>query len=464
MKNNFFLNIIFFYFIFISFNIYANKTFSRNKSNKNIDPIIAIGNANTAKEKISILPTFLSKHLSEEDEMVFQEVEKIILNNFSFYKKRFNLYTYSNFHQSRLSRFNKLYSPDYDFWITKKTDYLIQIGGKKYGKRIQLTVILYDIRKNKKIITESHLLNKGDFRHLVHNICNQMFLKITGVESIFNSQIVFISDQDTLPYRRIKEVYIMDFDGKGVKRLTHHRGVTLAPAISYDRRYIVYSLILHKYGKKNIDLYIMDLKTKKSELLSSREGINSGAIFSRDGKKIIFTLSFKRNADIYEMDIKTKGLRRITRHYSDDVDPSLAPDGKLLAFLSGRPGRAMIYLMDSRETEKDVRRLSFVGKFHATPRFSPHANELVFSSWVDNRFDLYRIDITGTSIVRLTKNFGSNESPTYSNDGEFIAFSSQRVLSRTKATHDIYVIDRDGDVMAKLTQNLGNCASPRWTK
>jgi TolB protein len=174
------------------------------------------------------------------------------------------------------------------------------------------------------------------------------------------------------------------------------------------------------------------------------------------------TLTYTGNAEIYEMNLEDKTLRKMTNHFSSDVDPSVTFDGKLMSFLSDRSGRAMIYTMDPSGTEKDVKRISFVGQFNATPRFSPNGKEIVFSSWLDRSFDLFRIGSDGSNLIRLTKDFGSNEEPSYSNDGEFIAFTSERVLSKTRADKNIYIMDRDGEILGPITQGFGNCISPRW--
>ncbi len=153
----------------------------------------------------------------------------------------------------------------------------------------------------------------------------------------------------------------------------------------------------------------------------------------------------------------------MTSHWSDDVDPSMTADGQLMTFLSNRAGRAHIYTTDPRGLDKDVRRISFVGQFNATPRFSPTGTEIVFSSWVDNGFDLYRIGADGSNLVRLTKDFGSNEEPVFSPDGEFIVFTSKKMLSRAKSIQDLYIMNRDGEVLGKLTENFGKNFSPVWT-
>src|SRR5690606_10496856 len=123
----------------------------------------------------------------------------------------------------------------------------------------------------------------------------------------------------------------------------------------------------------------------------------------------------------------------LTKSSAPDVDPSINVSGTQMAFLSGRASKGEIYTMDLPGTEKNTKRISYVRKLNATPRLSPDGKEIAFSSWLDNRFDIFRIGADGHNLVRVTKDFGSNDDPTYSNDGQFIAFASQRVLSRTKA-------------------------------
>jgi TolB protein len=245
----------------------------------------------------------------------------------------------------------------------------------------------------------------------------------------------------------------------------------ISPAVAPDNSKIMFSVIAsHKEVSrakvriiKNIDLKVFDLKTRTFSSVSEKPGINSGAIFNASGEKIYLTLSFGGNADIYEMLLTGSNMRKITNHYGDDVDPSITRDGSLMAFLSNRSGRAHIYTMDPSQPEKDVKRISFVGQFNATPRFSPDGKEIVFTSWVDAGFDLYRISSDGNNLSRLTKDFGSNEEPVFSPDGEFIIFTSKKIISRERALQDIYIMNREGEILGQLTQNFGRCFSPQWT-
>ena len=124
----------------------------------------------------------------------------------------------------------------------------------------------------------------------------------------------------------------------------------------------------------------------------------------------------------------------------------------------------MIYAMNMNGIEKGVRRISFVGDFNATPRFSPKGDEIVFSSWLDNRFDLFKISFDGKNLYRLTKDFGSNEDPSFSPDGELIAFTSQRIISDSEDSKNIYLMNSEGEILKKITDKQGHCQSPRWFK
>ncbi|MDO9182516.1 MAG: hypothetical protein Q7U04_08905 [Bacteriovorax sp.] len=418
--------------------------------------VVAVGEATLEKDKMVIQDPYIQGSLSAAQKAAAMDLVKLLRNNFSFYQKKFFLI--------ESAPNNTTYRPptNYDYWGAKNVRYLGTVSVEKSGDSLKLNVIFEDIKNHKQIFGATPTTNISNLRKSGHEIANNVYKQIVGKDSIFKSKIVFISDRNSKGSKTVKEVYMMDFDGKNVTQITSHGGIAISPSMSADGHYLVYSLILNSNGKRNNNLYLMDLRTKESHVISSKDGINSGAIFLPGGKSIALTLTISGNAEIYEMNLEGKNLRKITNHFASDVDPSITSDGKLMAFLSDRPGKAMIYTMDPTGEEKNVKRISFVGQFNATPRFTPDGKEIVFSSWLDNCFDLFRIGSDGSGLSRLTKDFGSNEDPSYSNDGEFIAFTSQRVISRIKADQNIYIMDRDGAILGAITQGFGNCISPRW--
>lgn len=428
------------------------------------DAVIAVGQAEQDKDKLVIDDPELN-NLTGDQKRLAAELTEIIRNDFVFYKHKFNAVEYSD--KGKMS----FTSPDVEKWNAGGVTYFI--SGRmdnSAGSSITANYKVWSVLGKKEIFSSNFKVTKDALRSTAHQIADALYKSITGKSSIFNEKIFFVSDR-TSSKEIEKELYIMDFDGRRVDKLTNYNSMVISPSISPDNSKIMFSLIAAKkeFSRKKvrmiktIDLKVLDLRTKQLSTLSSRPGINSGAVYGASGDNIYLTLSFSGNADIYEMNVGSGKMRKVTSHFGDDVDPSLTKDGRLMTFLSNRPGRAHIYTMDPTDTEKGVKRISFVGQFNATPRFSPDGKEISFTSWVDNGFDLYRIGADGNNLVRLTKDFGSNEEPSYSPDGEFIIFTSKRVINRKKAVQDIYIMNREGEILGQLTQGFGRCFSPQWT-
>ncbi|MBF0300624.1 MAG: PD40 domain-containing protein [Oligoflexia bacterium] len=454
----------YFLFLFMVFGINAHAE----EKNSNVN-IIPIGDATLEKEKISIVPPFTDSSFAANASKLLDNFQSLLLNDFAFYQNKFLVPNYNELSKSgdKYNLSHLFNSPNFELWKQKKSDYLIHIKGvSNTGSTLKINILAFDVKKAKQIYQNTIAITDSNYRKEGHKITNDIYKIITGKESIFTSQIVFVSDRGS-NYSKgevIKELYITDFDGNNTTKLTNHQGVVISPMISKDKNLILYSLIKNIKGKKkNIDLYLLDLKSQNTRPISTFDGINSGAVFLPDGENIALTLTKHGNADIFIMNIKTKNLRQITKHPSEDVDPSTSHDGKLMTFLSGRAGHAMIYICDPSGLEKDVKRVSYVGEFHATPRFSPDGKEIVFSSWVDNNFDIFRIDTEGKVLHRLTKNFGSCEEPSFSSDNQFIVFSSKRNITKKTIVQDLYIMDRDGEIIGAITHNIGNCTSPRWS-
>lgn len=422
--------------------------------------IVAVGDAALERERIYFEEQSPSK-LSPSQKMISREFISIFRSDFSFYKKHFEILSANS-----IKKISTVI-PEFDYLAGKRINYFCLIKVFKKGKTLGHSVVMIDVSKRKVVLKENGSLSFRQVRTVAHKLTNKIYKKITGVDSIFTTNITFVSDAGRIGPKAWKELYIMDFDGKNRKRLTFHNGTVISPAISEDKKKILYSLIrdnMRWKKKRNVDLYLYDVGKKRSRLVSSKRGLNSGAIFlPGTNSKIALTLSYRGNSEIYIMDIISRKLKRITKHFAVDVDPSISANGKLMTFLSGRSGSAMVYILDPSATEKNVKRISYVGKYNATPRFSPNGKEIVFSSWMDNCFDIFRINSNGTGLSRLTRNFGSNEDPSYSKDGQFIIFSSQRVLSVRRAVQNIYIMDKDGEIVGPVTKNFGNCITPRWS-
>ncbi len=428
------------------------------------DSVIAVGEANQDKDKLVVDDFEGSVSGSRKD--LASEILETLRNDFAFYRHKFETVDYADKGKNSFS------TPNFEKWKGSGITYWVAPQFSPEGSSgIDARFKVYSVLTGKEIFSKSFEIEKDNVRSKTHQVADAIYTAITGKPSIFLSKIVFISDRTSKGKDTQKELYVMDFDGRRVEKITDFNSIVLSPAVAPDNSKIMFSLIKQKkvvtrkkvHYIKNIDLMTYDLSSKKFDTVSSKPGINSGAIYTGRGNSVYLTLSYGGNPDVYELDLSSGRMRKVTSHYADDVDPSVTHDGSLMTFLSNRAGKANIYTMDPTVTEKDVKRISFVGKFNATPRFSPDGKEIVYASWVDNGFDLYRIDSTGTNLARLTKNMGSNEEPAYSPDGEFIVFTSKKMVSKGKAAQEIFIMNREGEIIGQLTNDFGRANSPTWT-
>ncbi|NDD90878.1 Tol-Pal system beta propeller repeat protein TolB [bacterium] len=337
-------------------------------------------------------------------------------------------------------------------WSSIGAEFVIKARVGHEAGTLKLEGHLYDTAGNRVVLSKRYVAGNGEPKILAHSFANDIVTALTGLPGIFLTKIVMSCGQNGK-----KDLFLMNFDGTDVRRLTRHNSIAFAPAWHPDGAKIAYSVYTKNSANvRNIDLYEMDFRDRTVRLVSNRKGINSGASYSPDGRRIAATLSFSGNPEIYVFTATGQSATRITQSFGFDVDPTWSPDGTKLAFVSSRSGMPMVYSMNADGS--NVQRLTFAGRYNATPTWSPTNNKIGFAGWIDGRFDIFIMNPDGTTIERLTKNQGNNEDPSFSPDGNFIAFSSNRT-----GQSNIYVMNVDGTFTKRLTYGLGNCSMPKWS-
>jgi TolB protein len=287
---------------------------------------------------------------------------------------------------------------------------------------------------------------EADTRKQAHEIANDIIEYFTGTRGIFGTQIAFVKKEG--PGK--KDIYVMDSDGQGLRRITANGTVNMLP--SFTSGGILYTSFLNK----NPDLFLYDMGSKKSTKVSDRSGLNTGGVMSSGGK-IALTLSKDGNSEIYLLDSSGKLLSRLTDSSGIDTSPSWSPDGTKIAFVSDRSGSPQIYIMNSDGS--GVKKLSSRGKYNQTPDWSPKGDKVAFTGRDESgSYDIFVADVKTGDLTRVTQKQGRNEDPTFSPDGRFLAFTSSR-----DGGMQIFVSNLDGSFQLKITEK-GTNTSPFWSR
>jgi Tol biopolymer transport system component len=129
------------------------------------------------------------------------------------------------------------------------------------------------------------------------------------------------------------EVYVMNADGSGQKRLTRNPGFDHSPAWSPDGRKIAF--VSNPVGTPKVHVTNADGSGQRS--LSTLAGDRSPA-WSPDGRKLAFVRTRDGNSEVYVMNANGSGQRNLTRDPAFDGDPAWSPDGRSIAYRSSRDG------------------------------------------------------------------------------------------------------------------------------
>jgi len=126
------------------------------------------------------------------------------------------------------------------------------------------------------------------------------------------------------------------------------------------------------------------------------------------------------------------------------VDGSLAPEGTQVRFR----------IPSQDEPIVDISPLGRNG----CPSWSPDGEKIAFHSDRGGYYEIYVMNADGSGQTRLTDNTAWDYTPSWSPDGEKIAFASGQV-----SNFDIYVMNADGSGQTRLTNNLAWDYNPSWS-
>jgi TolB protein len=286
-------------------------------------------------------------------------------------------------------------------------------------------------------------------RALAHRITDDIVKAATGRDGIARTRIAFANNSTGH-----KEIWVMDYDGDAVKRLTGERSISLLPRFSPDGRHLGYT----SYKDGNPDLWMLDLETGHSRIFSSEQGLNIAGGFSPDGTRLLMTLSRGKSPNLFVRDIAGAAPpERLTSHFGADSTPTFSPDARQVAFISDRSGNPQIHILDI--LTKKITRLTNLNWCDA-PAWSPTGEWIAFAGRTHNKdkMDVFLVDITGSQLRRLTHGEGSNEDPAWSPDGRFLAFSSTR-----GKRSQIWVMDADGSAPRLMADVPGASVTPHWS-
>lgn len=270
-------------------------------------------------------------------------------------------------------------------------------------------------------------------RRHAHELADAIVGATTGEKGIAQSRFVMVAKTGTRrDGQAMEDLYICDYDGHNLTRLTNDGAPIVGPRWAPDGRTIYFT----SYRKGYPAVYTVDIATRQVRPLASFRGLSTGAAASpADPAQVALILSHQGNPELYIMDTRTRRLTRLTEtKLAAEASPCWSPDGRQICYVSDKSGSPQLYVVDV--ATKRSRQLTLRGGENVQPDWGK--NGIVFAT---KRGCPYRIAVIdparGEESTRfLTPVNEQYESPSWAPDGRHV------VTSRTQGRQaSIWVLD-----------------------
>ncbi len=334
----------------------------------------------------------------------------------------------------------------YDDWLAIGADAEVLGRLTIQGNRVDLQARLYE-NTSKKATLGRRLGGTTDLlRRVAHQLADEIVLQYTGRAGVAMTRIAFVSKHE-----KGKEIYLMDYDGQRVRRLTTTGTINLFPVWSPEGERLAFV----SWRSRQPGIHIMDAEGKLTSVPALRGELNSTPNWTPDGKRLVFSSDMEGNSDIYLLELATKRTTRLTRSNGIDTSPEVSPNGREVAFTSDRSGTPQIYVMGIDGL--NVRRIAFDGAYSDSPTWSPRGDRIAYSTRIDGRFHVVTLELATGARLQLTSGNHNNEDPRWAPDGRHLVFSSNR-----QGGYDIHVMAADGSDVRRLTRGM-DAYTPDWS-
>ncbi len=270
-------------------------------------------------------------------------------------------------------------------------------------------------------------------------------------------RVTFVSDRDGN-----NEIYIMNSDGTGLRRLTDDPAQDLEPAFSWDGARIAFTSDrpqgYEAYGSAEYEIYVMDSDGSHLERLTHNSRSDASPAFSPDGHQIVFTSQRDGAAsEIYLMNSDGTGVVRLTNNTWPDIDPAFSPDGRTVVFTTVEAPSDGLWLMDADGS--NLSQLTTTTGFDGNASFSPDGRQILFYSDSLDGGGLHVIPVEGGLPRLLTRGPSpSSINPAFSPLGTQILYTTRQ--DSQEITYLLFVMQADGSSPRPLTDNSANAFMP----
>ena len=216
------------------------------------------------------------------------------------------------------------------------------------------------------------------------------------------TRIAYVSFEQKKPV-----IYVHWLDGSRPRQIAaNFKGSNSAPAWSPDGSQLAVSL--SRDGGSQ--LYLVNPDGSGQRRLTQSSGIDTEPVFSPDGQTLYFTSDRGGSPQIYRMPAAGGEAQRVTFEGSYNVSPRISPDGRLLAYIARNAGKFQVAVLDL--ATRQIQIISDSDK-DESPSFAPNGRMILLATINSGRGVLAAVSADGRIKQRLTISAGDVREPAW---------------------------------------------------